>query len=202
MEGYINYIEKILKSIDDYLATVCSKSVETNQCIVDKLTNANTDKNDQDLSSSFSKVVIDKTIEKYTNNFSTSPIIKKHNERKLKHYKFVNFKRENIDKKLVRSLKLYLRNKSSVYKSSFIDDFLMNKYTTPCIVNKELHFNSINYKYIQWLLSHKEMREALQEFINDELEQFVNLMAKNYGVSDKEDLLCLRAYIYNYSYLY
>ncbi len=202
MEGYINYIEKILKSIDDYLAKVCSKSVETDQCIVDKLTNANTDKNDQGLSSFFSKVEIDKTIEKYTNNFSTLPITKKHNERKLKHYKFVNFKRENIDKKLVRSLKLYLRNKLSVYKSNFIDEFLMNKYTTPCIVNNELHFNSINYKYIQWLLSHKEMREALQEFINDELEQFVNLMAKNYGVSDKEDLICLRAYIYNYSYLY
>lgn len=202
MEDNLRSLDKFLESIDEFLTIICNNPIVPNKTN-DKIPSSSSKNESLSLISTISEVVYPySTIENKSIKFSTSSSNTKNNERRIKQYKFKFFKRENIDKKLIRCLKLYLRKNSNRYKSKFIDEFLMNKYTTPCVANDVIHFNSINYKYIKWIFSHIEMRNTLQDFINDELEQFVNTMSANYGVSNREDLICLRAYINDYKYLY
>ena len=202
MEDELKYLANFLNSIDDYLTSICGNPLDKQQYTDNSALNNLNKENLHQASTASEAIIPYKAIENKLLKFSNSRSTKKIEERRLKLYKFKYFKRENIDKKLIRSLKLYLRKYSNRFKSTFIDQFLANKYTTPCIVNDELQFNSINYKYLKWLFSYKEIRDAFQEFVDDELEQFVYSMASNYGVSYKDDLSCLRTYINDFTSLY
>ena len=198
MEDGLKYLANFLNSIDDYLTTICEIPLDKQQTTDNSELN-NSNKENFPQASSISKVITPcKPIEYKIFKFSTFHS----KERRLKQYRFRYFKRENIDKRLISSLKSYISKNSNRFKSTFIDEFRMNVYSTPCVVDNELKFNSMNYKYIKWLYSHKEIRDVLQEFVNDELDQFVKSMASNYGVSYKDDLRCLRAYIIDYTCLY
>ena len=202
MEDELKYLTNYLNRIDDYLTIICESPLDKQQTLDNSaLNNPNKDNFHQALSPS--EVVIPyETYDKKKFKFSTYRSSKKYDEKRLKQYKFRFLKRKSIDKKLITSLKYYLRKHLNRFKSTIIDEFLMNKYATRCVINNELRFNSINYKYLKWLFSHKEIRDAYQEFINDELDLFVYKIASNYGVSYKDDLSCLRSYINDYACLY
>lgn len=102
----------------------------------------------------------------------------------LKDFKFKPIKRENLDKKVLRNFRKFLKKLMSnnmieeeilVYDNEFWTDFLRTNLLPPMIYktkNEVVEFKSFNTSYMYWLFYHKYSTDLYNKFI-DEKSDFI-----------------------------
>ena len=119
-------------------------------------------------------------------------------KKKIKEFKFRQLKRENVDKKILRKFKKYLKTKSKEKKDNEIKNYINNnefwpKYLTqnlmpPFVYEKEkISFKSFNTQYLCWFFEHKFSLELYNIFIKDNYVSLLDLIKKAYNLSEKSD---------------
>jgi hypothetical protein len=99
---------------------------------------------------------------------------------------FIKFtKKENVDKKLLRKFKKYLKDLLKENKLSFISDFwksfIKGKLLPPVNykppgTDKCIQFKSFNTKYLLWLFSHEGGVELYNQFVENKSEEIFSLL--------------------------
>jgi len=164
-----------------------------------------------------------------TLNYTTSSIIKSSisntispkNESKqkikipfLKEFNIKFTKRENIDKKILRKFRKFLKDKlkkGTLNLDTFltnIDQHNKNFWTTfindnllPPMKFKEnneiVEFKSFNTTYMVWLLSHKGSVELYEIYIKENFNDVLNLFVSKFNLKENDELNQLRVYVAN-----
>lgn len=123
-------------------------------------------------------------------------------------------KRENIDKKILRKFKLYLkdrmRNKTLDLENGdknfwimFINgnNFPPMKYTD-ANTEETVEFKSFNSKFLVWLFSKKGAVDYYQQFVQDRAVTVLDTLVTDYKISEKDDISQLENYIKNLSVIF
>lgn len=126
---------------------------------------------------------------------------------KIKEFKFRALKRENIDKKIIRKFKKYLKIESKKLKnteiihylnnSEFWFDFINSNLMPPFKYNKEKkEFRSFNTQYLEWFFEHKYSLDLYNIFIKENFNSILLLFGKSYFLTEEnEEYSLLRNYI-------
>ena len=129
------------------------------------------------------------------------PIIKEFN------LKFI--KRENIDKKVLRKFKKYLKDLYKKNKlnniSKFWQLFILDNLMPPMIfkniqLNENVYFKSFNTTYMLWLFSHPGGDELYTLFYDNNYQKLINSF--NNLISAEDDKSAIINYLSNFAYLY
>ena len=131
-------------------------------------------------------------------------------KKKIKEYKFSKkIKRENVDKKILRKFKKYLKHKmrektdnevKNYIKNNnnqFWPDYISMNLMPPFSYEKEdISFKSFNSKYLCWFFDHKYSQELYNIFISKSFDELLNLIMKDYEINEEsEDYKLLKIYI-------
>jgi len=139
---------------------------------------------------------------------------------KIPYFKDFNIKftkRENIDKKILRTFRKFLKEKlkkngvnwyalglntaQKEFWINFIGENLMPpmkyKDVTECI-----EFKSFSTNYIVWLLSHKGSVELYSYFINEKHEDVAGTFISKYNLKSSEEVQQLNSYIKSFAYIF
>ena len=145
-----------------------------------------------------------------------SHFIKRKNKAKnIISYRFIHFKREDINKNILRRFKKYVRSNKSQFESSLnlgLLKYFLNKNILPPISftldDEIVEFRSFNSSYISWLFSHPGVKEVFSLFLDEHLEEFIKdieIKLKSRGL-DKEtvtkEISVIRNYLSNFNDLY
>ena len=137
-----------------------------------------------------------------------------HRKKKIKEYKFKNLKRENVDKKILRKFKKYLKKKmrektenevkTFISKNDFWPDYISMNLMPPFSYDKEnISFKSFNSKYLVWFFEHKFSQELFNIFINKNYDDILNLIKEAYNLTEEtEDYNLLKIYINSMPMIY
>ena len=133
----------------------------------------------------------------------------------IKEYKFSKkIKRENVDKKILRKFKKYLKHKmrektdnevkNYIKNNEFWPDYISMNLMPPFSYEKEnISFKSFNSKYLCWFFDHKFSQELFNIFINKNYDDLLQLIMKDYEINeDSEDYKLLKVYINNMPMIY
>ena len=135
-------------------------------------------------------------------------------KKKIKEYKFVEFKRENIDKKIIRKFKKFLKTKlkektdneikNYIINNEFWLDYIKLNLMPPFIYEKEkITFKSFNTQYLCWLFEHKFSSELFNIFIDLNYDIILYYIKKKYSLVEKsEDYILLQNYLYSMPLIY
>ncbi len=136
------------------------------------------------------------------------PLTKKREKYGKINYKidFRFFKRENIDKKLMRNFRKTMRtiNKNN-YSTNFEENFLKGCFTPPfskTINDKLICFRTCNTTYLRWLFSHGEIFNIWNTFIDIKFDKMIPYLSTCYKVTDEEEIEKLRIYLRNFTSCY
>lgn len=127
----------------------------------------------------------------------------------LKNFRPKYTKRENVDKKILRKFKLFLKEKFK-NKTLNIEDndknfwimfingnsFPPMKYTDNN-TDEVVEFRSFNSKFLTWLFSKKGACSFYEQFVKEQLEKVASSIVKDYNIMDKVDIDQLEFYIVN-----
>lgn len=124
-------------------------------------------------------------------------------------------KRENIDKKILRKFKKYLKELYKVHKYDFEQmenkDFwvmFMNGHLFPPMkyfqkeISRTVEYKSFNTQYTAWIFSHQPSLKLYQRFLKDKGEDLFNSIVKKFNIQkdlpeNMEPLSQLRNYVFN-----
>jgi hypothetical protein len=118
-------------------------------------------------------------------------------------------KRENVDKKVLRKFRKYLKlykkkNKNfelSTFWDSFINDNLMPPMTyTNDTYNDNVTFKSFNTTYMLWLFSHKGGVDLYELFLQENKDEIISSFEPMF--KDPEDKPALESYLLHFAYIY
>lgn len=149
---------------------------------------------------------------KLNNNKSFS--IEDSRKKKIKEFHFREIKRENIDKKIIRKFKKYLKSENTklnnlelihyVNNSEFWSDFINSNLMPPFNYAKENKgFKSFNTQYLKWFFEHKFSLELYNLFIKDSYNSLLILLKKsNYLNEGNEDYSLLKIYLKSLPLIY
>jgi len=163
--------------------------------------------------------------QKFLVNKSKSEKAKEGKEKEKVKYKIPFFKdfnikftkRENIDKKILRKFRKFLKDKmkknllnwyvlglNSIQKEfwiNFIGENLMPPMKYKDIV-ESIEFKSFNTNYMVWLLSHKGSVELYNYFINERQEDVADTFISKYNLKNHEEIQQLYLYIKSLAYIF
>ena len=148
----------------------------------------------------------DLSIKKYSNeNYSKIKHGKyDHRKKKIKEFKFRKIKRENVDKKILRKFKKFLKHrlrektenevKNYIKNNEFWPDYISQNLMPPFSYDKEkISFKSFNTKYLCWFFEHKFSQELFNIFINKNYDDLTSLIKDAYNLKeDTEDYNLLK----------
>ena len=137
----------------------------------------------------------------------------------LKDLNFKDLKRENIDKKLLRKSRKFLREKLKKdminwdvmnltdSEKNFWVTYLSNNLHPPFKfhdnnTNKVVEFKSFNTKFNIWLFSHKGSVHLFDLYLNEKFNEILNKMIDKFSISDSSEIRDLEYYIKNISNIY
>jgi len=114
-------------------------------------------------------------------------------------------KRENIDKKVLRKFRKFLKDnhkKSEVAKviceKTFWNKFIQDNLLPPMKFQAEnVEYKSFNTNYMVWLMSHKGAVELYEKFIKEHFDEILTMFVTKFSLKEGEELQQLRAYIKN-----
>jgi hypothetical protein len=147
---------------------------------------------------------------------------KKESKIKIPYFKEYNFKftkRENIDKKLLRKTKKYLKSLLKKQKINFnnmdLDEsqkkfwlnFLSSNLLPPMKysdeeTNENVEFKSFNTNYMAWLFSHKGSIELYQIYLNNNFDDVMSIFFKKFNIKENEEKEYLFSYIENFAKIF
>ena len=124
-------------------------------------------------------------------------------------------KRENIDKKVLRKFKKYLKDYYKSKKNDFdkLDNkefwiFFLNGNLFPPMKfyqkdqNRTVEFKSFNTQYMAWVFSHKSSAQLYEMFLKENGDELYNSIIKKFKIScdsreNIDTLFQLRSYVFN-----
>ena len=126
----------------------------------------------------------------------------------LKQFNPRSIKREEIDKKIIRKFKKFLKEKirEKYAKDYFLDNIFWKDFTAknllPPIVytcnNEEIQFKSFNSNYIAWLFSQIEAKTLYNLFLNEKKNELFESLKKMIKIPLTEDIIIELTNIYDY----
>ena len=137
-------------------------------------------------------------------------VIRSHSKKgKLREFKFKFTKRENIDKKILRKFRKYLKEKRQkktdcemeieniIQNNKFWTDFINKNLLPPFIyTEEEKEFKSFNTKYMFWIFEHSYSYELYNNFIQYNYTYVISHFERKYKISETHEEYCLlKAYI-------
>ena len=149
--------------------------------------NKKNEANDMNIIESYSKAT--------TKKYKTEKHFKK---KKIKQFYFQKFKRENVDKKILRRFKKYLKGKlkekienevkNYIKDFPFWYDYIKDNLMPPFLYEKEkIYFKSFNTQYLCWFFEHKYSLELYNIFIKEKYEELLNLIKTKYKLEENTD---------------
>lgn len=157
-----------------------------------------------------SKIELDKLLTKNKNSQidkKSSKAIKRNKKRlrvscdKLKKYKYFKTRRENIDKKLLRFMKIHIKESITIAKTPFLIDFIENKFNVP-YNNGYNKFNSVSYSYLKFLHSNGELSKVYKDLMLNHFEFVFDSLINNYHIEHISDIESLKEYLTEYIDIY
>jgi len=124
----------------------------------------------------------------------------------LKSFNFKSFKRENMDKRIIRRFRKYIelqikQNENTNYNYCF-NSFIEKKLFPPFTLEYGVSFKSFNTSYMLWLFSQKDIPKAFDDFILTTLVSCVDMIVKSFNVSDIAEVGMIRNYLLSMSKVY
>ena len=128
-------------------------------------------------------------------------------KKKIKEYKFKQLKRENVDKKILRKFKKFLKHKlkdktdnevkNYIKNNEFWPDYIKNNLMPPFSYEKEnISFKSFNTQYLCWFFEHKFALELFNIFIQNNYDDLLQLIENAYNLNEKaDDFVLLKTYL-------
>jgi len=131
---------------------------------------------------------------------------KNQKRQKIKEYQFKFTKRENIDKKVIRKFRKFIKEKfkknsqeivSLISNNKFWYDFISQNLMPPFVYSAEKKdFKSFNTKYMTWVFEHKFSGELYNIFISNNFENiFENFVNKFKLNTENEEYFLLKTYL-------
>ena len=119
-------------------------------------------------------------------------------KKKIKEYKFRQLKRENVDKKILRKFKKFLKIKSKekedneiksfIKSNEFWPEYIKLNLMPPFTYDKEkISFKSFNTQYLCWFFEHKFSLELFNIFVRDNYENLLTMIKEAYTLSENSD---------------
>lgn len=122
----------------------------------------------------------------------------------LKLFNFKTIKRENIDKKVVRKFRKYLKQKIKGCKenfSKFVKDFCKESLFPPFIF-EGVSFKSFNASYMIWIFSNTDVNDYYEEYIQINIEALNLFLINTLKITDFNDKCLMLNYIKNIARIY
>ena len=184
--------------------------------------------NDNNKNNNNNNIIINNNTESITNNFNS--IGNKRNskisinskssnksyksdlrKKKIKEFKFKQLKRENVDKKILRKFKKFLKHilknknekendnevKNYISNNEFWFDYIkMNLMPPFCYDKEKISFKSFNTQYLCWFFEHKFSLELFNIFIKNNYDDLLELIVNAYNLNEQsDDFVLLKTYI-------
>ena len=119
-------------------------------------------------------------------------------KKKIKEYKFRKLKRENVDKKILRKFKKFLKKclkeksenevKNYINNNGFWPNYISMNLMPPFAYEKEnISFKSFNTQYLCWFFDHKFSLELFNIFINIKYDDLLNTIKDDYKLKENSD---------------
>lgn len=121
----------------------------------------------------------------------------------LKKYTFKSVKRENIDKKIIRKFRNFIKNqvKNVENQDDFVKDYANNSLFPP-FTYKTQSFKSFNSSYMIWLFSNQEIYQLYDEFISINHDEINDFLIKSLKIHDENEKILVSNYIININKVY
>ena len=121
----------------------------------------------------------------------------------LKVFNFKTDKRENIDKKLIRKFRKYLRSKlkNNTNISKFIKNFISESLFPPFSFEGNV-FKSFNASYMIWIFCNKDILDYYEEYININLANLTQFLIEPLRIIDLNDKYLIFNYAKNAGKIY
>ena len=115
----------------------------------------------------------------------------------LKKFNFINVKRENLDKKILRFFRKFTQEKLNIKLTKkkyppkdFLNDFIKKSLFPPCCTYDNIKFKSFSMSYMEWFFSHEIATVYYEEFITLNSSEVCNYLTKLFKLDDSDkDLL-------------
>jgi hypothetical protein len=150
-----------------------------------------------------------------TNKDKTTETKQKYKIPFLKEFIIKFTKRENIDKKILRKFRKFLKDKlkktnlnlKNITNEKFWGNFISENLLPPMkYVNKETdetaEFKSFNTNYMVWLMSHQGSVELYEYYLSEQYDSIVEMFTSKYNLNDQDELDYLKSYIKNMAYIF
>lgn len=123
---------------------------------------------------------------------------------KLNEYKFKYLKRENVDKKILKFVRKYIKSNPSYFKNDFLYEFSSNNYNPPFTSTKRnVIFKSLNFSYLKWLMSKDEIYQIILEIMELRFDSLLESLVNTYKITDDStDKKLLYKYLKDYIHIY
>lgn len=121
----------------------------------------------------------------------------------LKLFNFKTVKRENLDKKLVRKFRKYLKTKlkNDTSVSKFIRNFISKSLFPPFSFEGNI-FKSFNASYMIWIFCNKDILDYYEEYINTNLTSLTQFLIETLRIIDFNDKYLVFNYAKNAGKIY
>ena len=128
-------------------------------------------------------------------------------KKKIKEFKFKLFKRENLDKKILRKFKKFLKAelkgendkeiKNFINNNGFWLDYISMNLMPPFFYEKEnISFKSFNTQYLCWFFEHKFSLELYNIYIKINYEKLLPIIKKAYNLDENsDDFILVQTYL-------
>ena len=97
---------------------------------------------------------------------------------KLKKYKFFKTRRENVDKKILRFMKIHIKSSNTITRTPFLNDFIKNKFNVPYKEGSHV-YNSVSYSYLSFLHSHAELTQVYKSLMLNSFDYVYDSLVEN-----------------------
>lgn len=134
-------------------------------------------------------------------------------KQRLKKFQFKFAKRENIDKKVLRKFKKYLKDKYKKKQSDIVTIFNKNKFWVDFITlnlmppftypNEGREYKSFNTTYMSWVFDHQYSLELYTIFIQNNYDNLLHHFIQIYNLNENDDELgLLKTYLSSMAVLF
>lgn len=133
----------------------------------------------------------------------------------LQNIKFKFSKRENIDKKIIKLFKNFIKDKIKQDKKkseemknlSFWNRYVQGMYTPPFYyvdecTNETIEFKSTNSIYILWIFQNELANELYTLFLQEKGNNLIDSFVEFFDITESEDIKMIKYYILNFNKIF
>jgi len=124
-------------------------------------------------------------------------------------------KRENVDKKIVKLYKNFIKEKIKQDKKkaeelknlSFWNRFVQGMYTPPFnfvdeCTNENIEFKSTNSIYVLWIFQNEFANELYMQFLQEKGNKLIDSFVDFFDITENDDIKMIKYYIFNFNKIF